>query len=581
MKSLVLFNILLFTTICLGQCVDPEFSTFGILTDIDEQIYNSDESVNAYSIYSWVSNDVNRILSGNGIPNHEVGTFPNPNNPNTISEQNVNETYTLCPELISDIGTPAGGPAGAIAYAINSVKFDPATAGRCNDEGECSLANGQGNWSIEALGHNTFDFGDDMNHAHVQPTGEYHYHGMPELLIDFLGNEQGITLVGWASDGFPVYARYGYSNPNDSTSEVISLGPSWKLKDYPDTGRPDTLSALGGGPGQGTTYPNIPIPMGAFTQDFEYEEGYGDLDECNGRIGITPEFPDGIYHYMVTDGFPYFSRCLKGDFGNGGGGGIPDCEDVPLGNPCCGDGICGGPETEDNCPADCAINNEAPSLINFEVYGDTINTNQESINIGYLLEAEDNGSFLSDYTIRLIINGGPINGGEVIETTSDFNLGLNTASVYGIIQIPMGSTEGTWNLRILISDELGVINNYGPSELGDLNFQNYVYIENSILKLKNNYSPNQFSLSQNFPNPFNPNTVIKYYLPKDTEVKVTVSDILGNKIKELVNQNQKFGAKVVTWDAKNNRGLLVPAGVYLLTVEVDNTKQTKKMILLK
>ena len=92
MKSLVLFNILLFTTICLGQCVDPEFSTFGILTDIDEQIYNSDESVNAYSIYSWVSNDVNRILSGNGIPNHEVGTFPNPNNPNTISEQNVNET---------------------------------------------------------------------------------------------------------------------------------------------------------------------------------------------------------------------------------------------------------------------------------------------------------------------------------------------------------------------------------------------------------------------------------------------------------------------------------------------------------
>jgi hypothetical protein len=48
-----------------------------------------------------------------------------------------------------------------------------------------------------------------------------------------------------------------------------------------------------------------------------------------------------------------------------------------------------------------------------------------------------------------------------------------------------------------------------------------------------------------------------------------------------VNENQKFGTKVVTWDAKNNRGLLVPAGVYLLTVEVDNAKQTKKMILLK
>ena len=46
---------------------------------------------------------------------------------------------------------------------------------------------------------------------------------------------------------------------------------------------------------------------------FEYIDGYGDLDECNGRVGVTPEFPDGIYYYMVTDDFPYFSRCLKGD----------------------------------------------------------------------------------------------------------------------------------------------------------------------------------------------------------------------------------------------------------------------------
>ena len=51
-----------------------------------------------------------------------------------------------------------------------------------------------------------------MNHAHVQPSGAYHYHGMPELLIDLIGDEEDLTLVGWASDGFPVYARYGYSD---------------------------------------------------------------------------------------------------------------------------------------------------------------------------------------------------------------------------------------------------------------------------------------------------------------------------------------------------------------------------------
>ncbi len=290
-----------------------DYSTAGILVDINDEIYNDDESVNNYSRYSWSSDGLDRILIGNGIPNHEVGTFPNPNNPNTIREQNVNKRFTLCPEIITESGLEVVGPALAIAYALNSVKFDPATAGRCNDVGECSLAQGQGNWNIEALGHDTFDFGDDMNHAHVQPNGEYHYHGIPELLVDFLGDNQGMTIVGWASDGFPVYARYGYSDANNSNSSIKSLTPSYRLKSEPDANRPTTLTVLIGGPSQGTSNPNTSIPMGAFTQDYEYVEGLGDLDQCNGRFGVTPEFPEGIYYYVITDDFPFFTRCLKGD----------------------------------------------------------------------------------------------------------------------------------------------------------------------------------------------------------------------------------------------------------------------------
>ena len=64
-----------------------DFSTAGILVDINEEIFNDDESVNNYSRYSWSSDGYDRILNGNGIPNHEVGTFPNNNNPNSISEQ--------------------------------------------------------------------------------------------------------------------------------------------------------------------------------------------------------------------------------------------------------------------------------------------------------------------------------------------------------------------------------------------------------------------------------------------------------------------------------------------------------------
>ena len=293
---------------CIG-----DYSTDNVLTNINSEIFNNDESVNAISRYSWTSNGSQRILSGNGIPNHEVGTFPNNNNPNTIREINVNKRFTLCPEIISESGLEIVGPALAIAYAINSVKFDQGTEGRCNDLGECSLAQGQGNWNIEALGHDTFNFGDDMNHAHVQPNGEYHYHGMPELLIEFLGDNQNMTLVGWASDGFPVYARFGYSNTNDSNSTIKSLIPSYRLKSQPDSNRPMVLTSLAGGPGQGNTSPNTPIAMGAFTQDYEYVEGLGDLDQCNGRFGVTPEFPSGIYYYVVTDDFPFFTRCLKGN----------------------------------------------------------------------------------------------------------------------------------------------------------------------------------------------------------------------------------------------------------------------------
>ena len=581
MKFVLIISITVYINSIFAQCEDGEYSTIGVLDDINEEIYNDDESVNAYSIFNWTSDDVNRILSGNGIPNHEVGTFPNSNNPNSISEQSVNEVFSLCPTIVSESGEPVGGPAGAIAYAINSVKFDPATAGRCNDQGECSLAQGQGNWNIEALGHETFDFGDDMNHAHVQPNGQYHYHGMPELLIDFLGDDQGMTLVGWAADGFPVYAKYGYSDPNDSASDLIALQPSWKLKENPDEGRPDTLTALVGGPGQGTTNPNIPIPMGAFTQDFEYEEGYGDLDECNGRMGVTPEFPNGIYYYMVTDDFPYFTRCLKGELTAGGGGVVPDCDDVPPGNPCCGDGICGGPETENNCPEDCAVGNIGPSLINFSIYGDTVNTSQESIRIGFVLTAEDGEDYLSSYILRLIINGGPPNGGEILESSGFFTEGEMSSSIASTIEIPMATTEGNWNIRIILEDDLGAITNLGPNDLASLNFQNYIYVSNTILGSNYENMPNQYLLYQNYPNPFNPITTLRYNVPEKILVRISIFDISGNLIKMLVNEVKNAGFYSARWGAINDNGQPVSAGVYFYKIQAGNFVDTKKMILLK
>lgn len=278
-------------------------STAGVVCDYVDVTYNSSESVNNSSTSEWTCSDTDRILIANGIPDHEVGEFPNPGNPNTISEQDVSASYSLNPTE-STTTTTLGGPAGPQGYVLNGVKIDASTAGSCDDTGtSCSLVDNAGSWSIEALGQSSFNFGTDDNNAHVQPDGAYHYHGMPEGFVAKQGgNSSVMTLIAWAADGFPIYARYGYSDANDATSELISMAGSYQLITEQDPSRPST-----------DTY-----APGTFAQDWQYVEGSGDLDECNGRTGVTPEFPGGIYHYYATDSYPYFQRCVKGAVAGGG-----------------------------------------------------------------------------------------------------------------------------------------------------------------------------------------------------------------------------------------------------------------------
>ena len=93
--------------------------------------------------------------------------------------------------------------------------------------------------------------------------------------------------------------------------------------------------------------------------------------------------------------------------------------------------------------------------------------------------------------------------------------------------------------------------------------------------------PTSFSLHQNYPNPFNPFTTLRYDLPENGLVKITIYDMLGNVINELVNEVQNSGYKSIQWNATNNQGQSLSAGVYLYTIEAGDFRHTKKMILLK
>jgi hypothetical protein len=228
-----------------------------------------------------VRNDY-RYIKANGIPDHHHGDFPNRGNPNTISAQSYTFRMPTLPQLAKSI-TPLGlNPFGV---AINGVPFDPGAAEWWNNDPSSG-------WQYEALS-GKINLGMDQNHAHVQPNGAYHYHGLPTGLIDRLGGEKRMILIGYAADGFPIYEQYGYAIA-DIRSDIKKLRSSYRLKAGK---RPN---------GPGGKYD------GTFVQDYEFVTGAGDLDQCNGRTGVSPEYLNGTYYYVVTSEFPFIPRCYRG-----------------------------------------------------------------------------------------------------------------------------------------------------------------------------------------------------------------------------------------------------------------------------
>ena len=145
----------------------------------------------------------------------------------------------------------------------------------------------------------------------------------------------------------------------------------------------------------------------------------------------------------------------------------------------------------------------------------------------------------------------------------DINEGLELEATY------FNNTNETVSFGLLSTDEMMVL--FGLFYTGD--------------QLSNDdddkYISSEFLLQNNYPNPFNPITTLKYNLPEDSFVDITVYDILGMVVNNLVNKNQSSGSKLIQWNATNNQGEQVSAGVYLYKIQAGDFSQTKKMILLK
>ncbi len=258
--------------------------------------HNHDDADLVLTASPWLTGSTNvkiyvsgskRVIESNGIPDHSTGRFPNSGNPHRISEQTYRFEMPLNP-VAGDQPTPM--MMQPFGVALNGVPFDPGAA-------EFYKNDRHSGWQYEALG-GAVSLGLDWNNAHVQPTGAYHYHGIPaELLKQEITQDKDMVLLGWAADGFPIYGPWGYRDPESAHSGLLQLKSSYRIKDgY----RPSGESGPGG------RYD------GSFVQDFEYVEGLGDLDRCNGRFGVTPEFPEGTYYYVLTEDYPFIPRYFKG-----------------------------------------------------------------------------------------------------------------------------------------------------------------------------------------------------------------------------------------------------------------------------
>jgi len=93
--------------------------------------------------------------------------------------------------------------------------------------------------------------------------------------------------------------------------------------------------------------------------------------------------------------------------------------------------------------------------------------------------------------------------------------------------------------------------------------------------------PTEFALHQNYPNPFNPSTTIRYDLKENAEVRLEIFNVLGQKMRTLVNEQQTTGSRSVIWDARNDIGEAVTSGVYIYRISAGEFVKSHKMILLK
>lgn len=259
-------------------------------------------------------------VHSNGIPAYITGPFLD-GNPSIATSQNAIFRFPRVP--VENTGTPTPTNGGNIGNFINGVAmfdfrdgvaWNPNTNALCGGPGNPPCPGGPGgsqDWNRDAIPAERAGFDCAKGHPAM---GNYHHHQNPSAfnldlvvisnvcdlyLADGLytiDSTQHSPLLGFAYDGFPIYGAYGFANA-DGTGGVVRMRSGYQLRSITErTTHADGTVVSTGAPINNT------YPLGYFREDYEFlthaEPFY--LDEHNGRVCVTPEYPDGTYAYFCT-----------------------------------------------------------------------------------------------------------------------------------------------------------------------------------------------------------------------------------------------------------------------------------------
>jgi len=164
---------------------------------------------------------------------------------------------------------------------------------------------------------------------------------------------------------------------------------------------------------------------------------------------------------------------------------------------------------------------------------------------------------LEEGVVKVVASGSNVDGNEGVFATLYFNVS-NDFTDATVIQI----NNLRWNEGEVVENAAEMTLSYA-------------------LGIGEELLPDVYALHQNYPNPFNPITTLRYDLPEQSMVNIIIYDLLGRQIRTLINQTQDAGFKSVIWNATNDHGKPVSAGVYLYKIQAGEFVQTRKMVLLK